>query len=266
MDLLSNMHVWLLNAKDKPDEKQKLYNYLLNYIITYPLAASCSIKVKDRNNKFVEEYVIPQLFILWLKDKEKYDGVRYKSSLYTTLVQGMGAANIVLPVRKFRADGLCEFLTSKISVSDIAYLDVNADFQKYKDQIKDIVDFKNNLWSQRIGADYYCAYVLQLIDICETINVTYNAIMDGNYINMELILHQIDCMADYIYRIHKSKDSIIEEGIKEAKSMSSGIDEDTIRKKIIEDIEVFYSLLTKVVGKHMVFRFSTEDVANWEKI
>ena len=266
VDLLSNIHVWLLNAKDRPDEKQKIYSYLLNYIITYPLAAACAIKVKNRNNKFVEEYVIPQLFMLWLKENGKYDGVRYKSSLYTTLVHGMGAVNIVLPVRKFRADGLCEFLTSKISISDIAYLDVNNDFQKYKEQIKDIVDFKNNLWSQRIGADYYCNYLSQLIDICETINVTYNVIMDGDYLNMDLILHQIDCIADYIYRIHQSKDSIIEEGIKEAKSMYCTIDEDAIRKKITEDIEEFYSLVTKVVGKHVVFRLSTEDVNHYEKI
>jgi hypothetical protein len=37
VDLLSNMHVWLLSAKDNLEEKKKLYNYLLNYIITYPL-------------------------------------------------------------------------------------------------------------------------------------------------------------------------------------------------------------------------------------
>ena len=53
----------------------------MRYIVSYPLAAACSVKVKDRNSKFVEEYIFPQLFMQWIRKSDVVDGVRYKSSL-----------------------------------------------------------------------------------------------------------------------------------------------------------------------------------------
>ena len=97
--------------------------------MVYPIAAACSVKVKDRNTKFVEEYVFPQLFMQWIRETDEFDGVRYKSSLNTNLVDGMGTINIALPVKEYRADGLDRRLAEKITVSDIGYLDVNCDFK-----------------------------------------------------------------------------------------------------------------------------------------
>ena len=42
----------------------------------------------------------------WIRETDEFDGVRYKSSLNTSLVDGMGAINIALPVKEYRADGL----------------------------------------------------------------------------------------------------------------------------------------------------------------
>ena len=63
IDFLSNIHINLLNAKNDENKKEIIYQYFLKYIITYPLVAACSIKVTNRNNNFVEEYVIPQIFM-----------------------------------------------------------------------------------------------------------------------------------------------------------------------------------------------------------
>ena len=46
-----------------PIDVDLIYKFLLRYIMVYPIAAACSVKVKDRNAKFVEEYVFPQLFM-----------------------------------------------------------------------------------------------------------------------------------------------------------------------------------------------------------
>ena len=92
VDVLSSITCWLLNARrqDKKDV-DVYYKFLLRYIMIYPIAAACSVKVKDRNTKFVEEYVFPQLFMQWIRETDEFDGVRYKSSLNTNLVDGMGA-------------------------------------------------------------------------------------------------------------------------------------------------------------------------------
>jgi len=265
IDLLSNIYVWLLKARKDILEQEKIYQYLLNYIITYPLAASCSVKVKSRSDKFVEEYVIPQMFLHWIREDEKYDGVKYKSSLNTTLVQGMGVVNIALPVKKFREDGLCEFLTSKISVSDISYLDVNEDFIKYKKWLQDITEFKNQLWVKMIRDDYRGDYLLRLIDICENINVTYSSIINGNHLN-DIVLHQIECLADYVYTIQENKNNIINNNVTKAKSYHSTIDENELKETASIDLDTFYKLVTKGLHKHVVFNFSTESPDNFEKI
>ncbi len=266
IDLLSSIFCWIKNARDDNEQKQKIYKYFLNYIITYPLAASCSIKVNDRKDRFVEEYVVPQMLMHWIRENDDFDGVKYKSSRNTTLVQGMGAINVALPVKKFRTDGLCESLTSKITVSDIAYLDVNKDFKKYEQYLQNIDNFKNELWSTRIMDDYCGQYATRLIDICENISITYYSIINGNYLN-EVLLHQIDCLADYIYTVKENKESIINSCFEEVKSSyNPSVDENELRDKITTDIEQFYDLVTKVVHKHAVFDFSNESPNNFEKI
>lgn len=265
VDLLSRIFSSILNAKDNQDKLQIIHKYILNYIITYPLAAACSLKVKDRGDKFVEEYVIPQMFMNWIRESSSYDGIRYKSSLNTTLVQEMGAVNIVLPVKKFRDDGLCENLTSKITVSDIVYLDVNEDFKKYQQYLQDIADFKNELWNKIIRGKYSCGYVHKIIEICEGIIVTYNSIINGNQLN-DVVLHQINCLADYVFTIHDNRESLIRKSVEEIKQHNHNIDEKKLQGEISTDFDKFYTLVINVIHKHAVFHLSHEDILNFEKI
>lgn len=263
MDFLSNIHNNLLNAKNDENRKEIIYEYLLQYIITYPLVAACSIKVKNRNNNFVEEYVIPQIFMQWIRESNYFAGVIYKSSLDSNLVQGMGAINIALPVKEFRSDGLGENLTSKISVSNIGYLDVNEYFLKYKTYLDDIETYKNDIWADLINSKYQCSYAWELIELCETVINTYDALMNGNYKNSELIFSHIDCLANHISIIYRNKKSIVDECVNEAfKHMKMKVDKD----KIIKQIDDFYKLMSKVVHKHMVFHFNFENLGNYEKI
>lgn len=263
IDLLSNIHVWLLNAKENEDEKEKIYTYLLNYIITYPLAAACSMKVAKRNRKFVEEYVIPQIFMQWIRENESFDGVRYKSSLNTNLVQGMGAINIALPVKAFRADGLCENLTSKIAVSDIGYFDVDSAFEEYRGYVDKIEEFKNNIISKSRGTNSWYHYMSQLVEISETIIKTYRSLMQGECVDMDLIFSHIDCCHDYVSTLFKSKQVIIDDCNKQAQhEPGSPIDE----TQIVSHIDEFHELAMKVLNKHIVFHFQFEQPRNYEKI
>lgn len=263
IDLLSSIHIWLLNASKDKNEQEKIYNYFANYIITYPLAATCSLMVKQRDNKFVEEYVIPQMFMQWIRESNHFDGIRYKSSLHSNLVRGMGAINVALPVKKFRTDGLCENLTSKISISDIGYFDVNREFKKYDAYLDEIERFKNDLWADVFNSSFQGAYEWQLIEACEIVIKTYDALMDGDYQNSELIFSYIDCLNYYIASIYKNKKIIIEDCIKKAESEKNNSIDTT---KIELHIETFYSLMEKVLHSHIVFHFDFENLANFEKI
>lgn len=262
IDFLSNVNVWLHNAR-KRGEEDSVYRIVLRYIISYPIAAACSVKVKDRGSKFVEEYIFPQLFMQWLRKSDVVDGVRYKSSLNTDLVNGMGAINVALPVKNFREDGLDEKLTEKITISDIGYLDVNDDFNKYKEALKDIEEFKNSLRSYIIKVPFAGMYVIEMIELCDCVVKTYDAIMENNYTNSELIFSYLNSLYDHTELLYRSCEIKIEECKKDAMSHQKQYIDDTI---IREQFEEFHKVMRKILYKHTVFELGFQYLENYEKI
>ena len=264
VDLLSSVTIWILNARrqDKDeDEITKIYDFLIKYIITYPLAAACSIKVKNRGNKYVEEYVFPQLFMSWIRESDDIDGVRYKSSLNSTLVRGMGAINVALPVKRFREDGLDERLTSKIGISDIGYLDVNKDFQRYQSVLDDLEVYINKLRVYIIESPFVGQYIEELIELSECIIKTYTALMEGNYLNSELLFTYVDRLCDYTELLYSNRKIMAQKTVDGAPSdKKKFIDEEVIESQF----EEFYTLARKILRKHTVFDFTFESMANFE--
>lgn len=249
-------------AGEKKYEIEKFYEYLIKYIITYPLAAACSVKVKNRSSNFVEEYIFPQLFMQWIRETDDIDGVRYKSSLNSTLVQSMGAINIALPVKKFRNDGLDEQLTAKIGVSDIGYFDVNKEFLKLKDVLEELKTYKNKLRMYTIECQYMGDYVITLMDLCDQINKTYTALMDGDYSNSELIFGYLDNLFDYVTLLKSCHQNIINKTIEKAQKENKVITKETIENHFNE----FFQLTNKILMKHAVFHFSFDSLDNIEFI
>lgn len=82
----------------------------------------------------------------------------------------------------------------------------------------------------------------------------------------EVVLHQIDCLADYVYTIKENKEGIISRSIAEVESLYMAIDKAKLQQEISDDIDDFYKLVTQVIHKHAVFHFSNDDILNFEKI
>lgn len=270
VDFLTSMNCWLANDKNDTNEKQKDYKYLLNYILTYPIAASCSMSVENRTSKFVEEYVMPQLIMQWIRETDVFEGVKYKSSLNTSLVKGVGAVNVALPVREFRSDGLCENLTSKILVSDIGYFDVKKEFTMYAEHLDKIKAFRNKIIFNKYINIIHDDYIMEMSDLCETICAIYEKIMKNDNYQLDILFQFIDCIFDHIHRINKSKKSIVEEAIKKRvlmpPSMRDTISNEEIEKNISDDIDEFYALTLVVIHKSIAFDFKYDKVDNFEKI
>ena len=266
LDLLSSVTIWILNARRQnkaEEELKKIYDFFIKYIITYPLAAACSVKVKDRGNKYVEEYIFPQLFMSWIRESDDIDGVCYKSSLNSTLVQGMGAINVALPIKKFREDGLDERLASKIGISDIGYLDVNKDFQKYQHVLADLESYIHKLRVYIIESSYAGTYISELIELSECIIKTYTALMEGTYINSELLLTYIDRLCDYADLLYACRDVKAQQCIDKAPPDKKVF----LDKTVIEaHFEEFYNLERQILKRHTVFDFTFETLNNFEYI
>lgn len=236
---------------------------LLNYIVTYPLMAACSMKVKNRGNKFVEEYVIPQMLMEWVRESKYFDGIAYKSSLYNNLAKSIYATNIVLPVKEFREDGLCKNLTSKISISDIAYFDVKSHFDKCKKTISEIKDFKNKLEYDVGQSTFKIKEKNEMIEVCEVVIRTYETLIDGGYNDTELIFSYIEIISRYISMIYKNTDNIEKEN-NDLKSKDLISD----YKCILDELVEFKDLMDKIIfeGSVFSFDFKEENLINCNKI
>lgn len=76
--------------------------FINDYILVYPLIASCSIMVEKKDKDFYPEYIVPQLVMQWLIKKETTEGkiiygIRYFSSrCKNPRIQGF---NYVFPVK-----------------------------------------------------------------------------------------------------------------------------------------------------------------------
>ncbi len=264
IDLLSSVSCWLINARrQKKEDVNQIYQFLIRYIISYPIAAACSVQVKDRDNKFIEEYVFPQLFMQWIRESDEFDGVRYKSSLNTNLVRGMGAINIALPVKEYREDGLDKKLSEKISISDVGYLDINCDFKKYENVLKDIQNYINKIQMFIIEAPFSGTYMIELIEVCECVIKTYHALMEGNYQNNDLIFSYLDLLCEHARLLYTSRDVKIRECIDRTdEHHRSAIDVDELK----EQFEEFHRLMEQILRKHTVFDFDFQNMGNYERI
>lgn len=257
VDFISRTYSNLLNSINNEERKTKIYTDLLNYIIIYPLALSCSLKVENRGEKFVQEYILPQMLMHWIREKDDYYGVKYKSALNMKHVDGMGGYNIAFPVKEFREDGLCKVLTSMISISDIRYLDVDKEFDGYEEKLSKLNNLKKNIQLIMMYKNFSYKYGREFIEICDDIEITYKSLIYGKNENLNLILQHIECLANYIDRIEESKEYIIKSSTEELKKYRI-YNEIEIHRIIETYIEEFITLTKSIVERNLAFKFNTE--------
>jgi hypothetical protein len=93
--------------------------YMVSYLICWPLLAACSIGAQHRGSAFVEEYIVPQLLLQWLRDEAfKIDGIRYFSMrVHQTSQAPRLAINYVFPVRTDASTGHCNELKKRFTLT-----------------------------------------------------------------------------------------------------------------------------------------------------
>lgn len=96
---LSSQINHILNYQRQGKVHERAYGEIARYILTCPIVAACSLRVRDRGCNYVEEYAFPQMLMQWVRQSDVFDGVQYRSARYTSLVEGVCAVNIALPVK-----------------------------------------------------------------------------------------------------------------------------------------------------------------------
>ena len=120
----NDFHEWQLNG-------------IVDKVILFPLIMSCSVINKENNRVFKEEYIIPQLLLEWVRNKNVINGVEYFSlSLPEYNLDQRLYKNYVFPAKQQKVKGQCDFLSSIFELTD----PISWDFVKTLDARAKIAD------------------------------------------------------------------------------------------------------------------------------
>lgn len=121
LDIRPHEYFRLDGFNNIPQGQVKLF--LTNLCYTLPIVSACSFVCKHKEAAFKEEYIIPQMLISWLKEKESYYiGVRYNTSTDNPEAYTYGGHNIAIPITLPGKNGYCEKLQK---IFDIEHAEVN---------------------------------------------------------------------------------------------------------------------------------------------
>ena len=258
---LSSQINHILNYQRQGKVHERAYGIIARYILTYPIVAACSLRVRDRGCNYVEEYAFPQMLMQWVRQSDVFDGVQYRSARYTSLVEGVCAVNIALPVKQLREDGLDEKLTNSLEASEVAYFEVSSMFDDKAEVIDGVKKLRRDLQLEIVRLPGCNGeFLLRLIEGCEYVLSVVEAVMENSYENGALLFTQMNALSDYICLIKSAKETLI------AKSLARAERENGpgLTKEDHESyIDRFVSLSNKLIEKNCAFMFATEASENF---
>lgn len=146
-----------LHKESEFEENETMFE---QYLKTLPLIIACSIKVKEQNSPFKPEYIIPQLIMLAISQKNNgFQGVAYTSVQLNDRAKWPDYVyeNIAIPVRSSADKGHCKKIKQWFECSDSTTYEQemvradmhNKDDGSFDDTNKDY--YKESIFSQLEG-------------------------------------------------------------------------------------------------------------------
>lgn len=251
----------ILNYQRQGKVHERAYGEIARYILTYPIVAACSLRVRDRGCNYVEEYAFPQMLMQWVRQSDVFDGVQYRSARYTSLVEGVCAVNIALPVKQLREDGLDEKLTNSLEASEVAYFEVSSMFDDKAEVIDEVKKLRRDLQLEVVRLPGCNGeFLLRLIEGCEYVLSVVKAVMENGHENGALLFTQMNALSDYICLIKSAKETLIAESLAKAEDENGP----GLTKEDHESyIDRFVSLSNELIEKNCAFMFGTETSGNF---
>lgn len=201
IDLITSVPIWYHNH---PEDKSKIDEYVLKYLISHPLRAACSIQVRDRNVPFIEEYILPQLLLLWIRQHDYFDGVAYSSSSAIEAAHDWNSYNIVLPAKNIKND-FCENLVEMFKISNPKKFSLSELVEKYEDKIFTVRRFLSDVENLYMnGKNYYL--FREIISMCKSFLFILDNFRIGCAHDPELLYQMIDTLNLQAYIMSDNKE------------------------------------------------------------
>jgi hypothetical protein len=208
---------WLRLAYLNHDEAKKEIGHkiLLNYLISYPIRMACSLVVKNKNVKFIHEYVIPQMTLLWVKKNDDFSGIAYQTCSNHDNAQNMRAHNLVLPSKSIVSGEYCDELTRKFELSTPEYLEVKSFVSNNSDKVNMIREFLYNI-TYINERELNFKEFRDMISICKSFLKVCDNLQTENYIDGETIYQVIDSLILNCYLLTDNKKALIDKALNDS--------------------------------------------------
>lgn len=124
--LRSTGEIRVIDLSPPKSEEVSPYEYY-KFLMTWPLVFSSSVSVRNYEDYFKPEYIIPQLLLQWVRENREIDGIAYQTThidFSKTLSKGE-FLNVVLPVKENKIRGLCSSLKQKFIMTEATSIQLN---------------------------------------------------------------------------------------------------------------------------------------------
>jgi len=222
------LHLAYLN--NHGEKKMLGHKILMNYLITYPIRMACSLVVKNKSVKFIHEYIVPQMTLLWVKKDTDFSGIAYQTCSNHESAQNMRAHNLVIPSRDITTGKYCDELCSKYILSTPEYLEVKSLISSNNDKLNEMREFLYKI-QYIYEREIYFKEFRDMISICKSFMKICDNLQSENYIDGETLYQMIDTINLNCYLISNNKKRLIEKAIND-KVLIIKHDKDELEEKL----------------------------------
>lgn len=222
---------------NESDKREQIDDYLLKYFVSHLLRAACSITATDRSVPFIEEYIIPQLLLLWVRESDLFKGVIYSTASSNEEANEWNYNNIVLPAKEI-SNNYCSILRQTFKITEPVYCDVRAVFQAYSKKADKVREYIDKL--EYINSHSKPHYLhREILSICKSFILFYDSISSGNYSNPMPMYQMMDTINLFSYVISEHNKYFGIESIKKDKQLYPSLSDDDAKDEFDNVVNEF---------------------------
>lgn len=233
-DLVSSVPIWYANH---PEDKNKIDEYVLKYLIIHPLRVSCSLQVSERNNAFIQEYIISQLLLLWVRKNNEFDGIAYSSCSAIEKAHEWNYYNIVFPAKELEK-GYCKRLSSLFKITQPVKVGMCNLFESWSSEIEKVRDFVGKLEYRYYNGKKLYLY-REILLLCKSFIILFDSLLTDNYYNAEAIYQTIDTLNLMSYIIKENIETFSQHAVDKFITLYPNVKKEEIENEFLEVVNDF---------------------------
>ncbi len=261
VDLVSSVSI---SYRNYPKKGEEIDEFLVKYLVLFPLRVACSLEVVNRDVPFIEEYIFPQQLLLWVRGNDTYDGIAYRTSSSIEHAREWNYINLVMPAKNID-DKYCRHLNELFTVTKPVKVELSNIIRNRDNKIEEVEKILCELVKE-----YYNGYSLypgrEIISITKTFLKLCNMLRDNNYENADAIYQTIDSLNLMSYVLCDTRETIKIKALNEAKELYYRVDEDILIGKFDEMFLKFEKIIKPTIFEFWGYavRISADFPANYD--